>query len=119
MKTDGQVFAAKIDVATVLIGEMSAQRFSVSVISIPDSWGFELSSYQDRRLESNCDGRLPGFIIIASTNDIAVHQVTIDADDVYNVFPFCIIVNGLIESVNLPLESQDSVDATSTLKSTW
>ena len=52
-------------------------------------------------------------------NDIAVHQDTIDADDVYNVFPFCIIVNGLIESVNLPLESQDSVDATSTLKSTW
>ena len=52
-----------------------------------------------------------GSNLIASMDDIAVLQDTIDVDDIYNVFPFCIIVNGLIESVNLPLESQDGVDA--------
>ena len=52
-----------------------------------------------------------GSNLIASMDDIAFLQDTIDVDDIYNVFPFCIIVNGLIESVNLPLESQDGVDA--------
>ena len=35
----------------------------------------------------------------------------VDADDIYNVFPFRIAVCDHIERVNLPLESQDSVDA--------
>ena len=42
-------------------------------------------------------------------DDIAVHHDTIDVDDIYNVFPFCVIVIGLTKKCKC--ESQDGVDA--------
>ncbi|CAG2198283.1 unnamed protein product [Mytilus edulis] len=57
------------------------------------------------------DGRLVCTIYITSMVDITIHQNAVDSDDMFNVLPFCIAVCDHTKRVNLPLESQDGVDA--------
>ncbi|CAG2222752.1 unnamed protein product [Mytilus edulis] len=85
--------------------------FARSLASMLGSWG--LNDFHTRTVcgKKTVDGRLLCTIYITSMIDITIHQNAVASDDIYNVLPFCIAVCDHTERVNLPLESQDGVDA--------